>query len=52
MNESEQIETLYKEIERKDNLIAKLKEENSIIIKAALKSEERVKELEERLMKK
>ena len=52
MNESEQIETLYKEIERKDKLIEKLKEENSILMKTALKSEERVKELEERLIKK
>lgn len=52
MTPEEKMETLYKEIERKDRLIEKLKEENNIIMKAALKTEERVKELEERFRRK
>jgi len=31
------IDTLYKELKRKDKIIEKLKEENSILIKTALK---------------
>lgn len=43
------IETLYAELERKDKQIEKLKEENHILIKTALKNSERLKEIEDRL---
>jgi hypothetical protein len=32
------IETLYAELERKDKLIEKLREENKVLVKTALKS--------------
>ncbi len=35
------IETLYKELERKDKLIERLKEENHILMKTALKNAEK-----------
>jgi hypothetical protein len=34
------IETLYSELERKDKLIEKLKEENKVLVKTALKNAE------------
>jgi len=40
------IETLYNEIKRKDERIEKLSEENKILMKTALKSSEKLAELE------
>jgi hypothetical protein len=51
MTPEDKIEALYKEIERKDKQIEKLKEENSIIMKTALKAEERLKEMEKKLLR-
>jgi hypothetical protein len=45
------IETLYAELERKDKLIEKLKEENQVLIKTALKAENRLKDLEKSFKK-
>jgi hypothetical protein len=45
------IETLYAELERKDKVIEKLKQENQVLIKTALKAETRLKETERRLIK-
>ncbi|MFH2020399.1 MAG: hypothetical protein ABIJ34_03230 [archaeon] len=45
------IDTLYKEIERKDKVIEKLKEENMILMKTAMKATERQKMAEEKLTK-
>ncbi|MEM3374591.1 MAG: hypothetical protein QXE31_05215 [Candidatus Woesearchaeota archaeon] len=43
-NKDKIIETLYKELERKDKIIEKLKEENYVLMRTALKrEEERVK---------
>ena len=45
------IETLYSEIQRKDKIIDKLQEENSLLMKTALKAAERQRIAEERLRK-
>jgi hypothetical protein len=45
------IETLYAELERKDKLIEKLKEENLLLMKTALKAAEKQKKAEEKLGK-
>ena len=50
-NKDKIIETLYAELERRDKLIDKLKEENMLLLKTSLKSSERLKELEEKLRK-
>ena len=50
-SKDEIIETLYKEIERKDKIIKKLKEENIVLIKTALKTSERQRKAEEELRK-
>jgi hypothetical protein len=46
------IETLYEELERRDKQIQKLKEENLILVKTALKAAEKQKEAEEMINKK
>ncbi len=51
-NKDKVIETLYEELERKDKLIEKLREENKIILKTALKTSERLKQIEESLKNK
>jgi hypothetical protein len=50
-NSEKVIETLYSELERKDKLIEKLKEENQVLIKTALKAENRLKDLEKSFKK-
>ena len=40
------VKTLYAELEQKNKLIEKLKAENKILIKTALKATERLKKLE------
>ena len=40
------IETLYDELERRDKQIDRLKEENMLLMKTAVKAEERVRKLE------
>lgn len=51
-SDKEIIETLYNEIERKDKEIDRLREENKLLMKTALKAEERAKQTEEILNKK
>ena len=43
------IETLYEELDRKNRLIEKLREENVLLMKTALKSAEKLRGLEEKL---
>ena len=43
------IRTLYSELERLNDLLEKVKEENKILVKTALKASERQKEIEEKL---
>jgi len=40
-SQSEIIDILYKEIERKDKIIEKLREENNILLKTALRNAEK-----------
>ena len=42
------IETLYEELEKKDKIIDKLKQENLVLMKTALKASERLKRVEEK----
>jgi hypothetical protein len=42
------IETLYEELEKKDKIIDKLKQENIVLMKTALKSSERLKKFEDK----
>ena len=51
-SKDEIIETLYSEIKRKDEFISKLKEENTLLMKTALKASERLKKAEEKLVQK
>jgi len=51
-SKDEIIETLYQEIERKNSEIKKLKEENLILIKTALKASEKQRKAEEIMHKK
>jgi hypothetical protein len=44
---AEIIKDLYKEIERKDKQIDRLKEENSVLMKTALRAEERLRSLQD-----
>lgn len=46
-SKDEIIETLYSELERKDKLISKLKEDNMLLMKTALKASERLKKAED-----
>ncbi|MBN2367555.1 hypothetical protein JXC34_00940 [Candidatus Woesearchaeota archaeon] len=43
------IKTLYEELKRKDEQIEKLKEENKLLMKTAMKRAEKLKELEEKV---
>ena len=45
------IETLYEELKRKDDLIEKLRKDNKILIKTAMKATESKKMIEEKLQK-
>ncbi|MBN1502788.1 hypothetical protein JW930_04535 [Candidatus Woesearchaeota archaeon] len=45
------IETLYKELERKDKRIDELEERNAVLIRTALKAEERVIEWQDLVKK-
>jgi len=49
MKKDEIIKTLYDELKRKDELIERLKNENSILMKTALKASEKQKIAEEKL---
>jgi hypothetical protein len=46
------IDTLYKELGRRDKKIDELKEENVVLMKTALRAQDKVKELEDILKKK
>ena len=50
-NKEKIIETLYAELERKEKIIEKLKEENLVLMKTALKATEKQKQAEEMIKK-